>query len=336
MFQFLSASALCTLSRVCTTLKSYINRPYIWKERYLHLFPPQKREMEGKMKANWKEKYFQLCNIPMYTPEKNFKYDYLMSIYGRGGTGDSWPEKLSWEEGLKKELEKSKLFLNNDVGTYEGCIVLDKTTIGTYRLICPESIKVTFSGKQWYKRLCKYNMLNCRYLSNERGWIAFSLSANLDKSKQETLLRALIRSCRGFFKDLQNDNNATPSLVYYPLWWNYTRDCKRFLSAKLNNKANDLLFQPMTALTNGTSYARHVTRAFFDVYRDSLKLTSDTSLIWQWCFAFGLAKDITKQGSELDNFWSTKLTDAGDRRVRLTMFKWKAHMTKATSSYYYY
>jgi len=164
-------------------------------------------------------------------------------------------------------------------------------------------------------------MYQCRYIGQEIGWIGFSLK---DGAGTELFLKALIQTCRGIFKDTTNDMPATPCLVYYPLWWNYTIQSKVFTHAQLHTNANDRSFLPLASLVSSTSYARHLWKLFDKVYH--ITTGKGSAVLWQWCYSLGLSKDINQQGSKFDTYWVTQLGEIIDQQEYQRNQIWKEHM----------
>jgi len=75
------------------------------------------------------------------------------------------------------------------------------------------------------------------------------------------------------------------------------------------------------------SISKHLSKVLDEVYPDRKEGYYNT-IIWQWCYYFGIAKDITLQGNTYDSYWMTQLTGNTDRRIQEKLNIWLRHIRK--------
>jgi len=172
------------------------------------------------------------------------------------------------------------------------------------------------------------NIWNCRYLGEEKGWCAFTLS---NSPYNQHLLSCLIKVCRGIFQDVGSQCEPVPCVVYYPLWCHFDRGAKNQKLAithfSINRNLTPVTFELLAKYGSPTPYSRHLQNSllkldpttrlvnFFLKYGLTAKERTETTLVWCWVFSTVLAKDFAniKNAAELDMHWQKHLrNDGGD------------------------
>jgi len=171
------------------------------------------------------------------------------------------------------------------------------------------------------------NIWNCRYLGEERGWFAFTLS---NSPYNENLLSCLIKVCRGIFQAIESQGLPVPCVIYYPLWCHFDRGEKNQRSAvshfTVNRNLTPITFELLAKYGSPTSYSRHLqnnllkldptTRLKNFLLRFGLHTRefTETTLVWCWVYSSLLVKDFanTEQAAKLDSHWQKLRTDGDD------------------------